>query len=343
VPAADPKQGDTIDAMSDAGGSAPHEEAGPPPPPVPVVDGEPGSNAPREQAERTHGLIIETCYRHPKVTTGVHCTRCGRPICPDCMRPAPVGYQCPECVAEARRSYPKRRIRVQFILGRPGFVTTALLAVNIAMFVVEVAKDPSHLTVGGGFTDRALVDLGGMVPLLVARQHQYWRLFTVMFLHADLLHIFFNMYALYLFGFLIENALGKARFVAIYFVSGFLASAVSYTFAAPDIVAVGASGAIFGLLGSWVAYNFRRRDLAANRFQLQWAGMLIAINLFLGFTIANIDNSAHIGGLLAGIACGAVAEGWGRRDTRRLVAIAGFALLIAVGVVLVATRTSALT
>src|SRR5947208_14913031 len=88
--------------------------------------------------ERTSGLMMETCYRHPRVVTGVHCTRCGRPICPDCMSAAPVGYQCPECVAAARRTGPRRRVRIQFILGRPGIVTTTLLAVNLAMYLVEV-------------------------------------------------------------------------------------------------------------------------------------------------------------------------------------------------------------
>src|SRR6266700_954051 len=277
-PASYPNQGDTIGSMDGGGSWAPRDEAGP-----------------ENPADRTTGLNIETCYRHPRVTTVVHCTRCGKPICPDCMHPAAVGYQCPDCVAEARRSYPRRRVRVQFILGRPGFVTSTLLVVNIAMFLVEVVKNPGGLSVAGGFNNQTLISLGAMVPVLVARQHQYWRLFTVMFLHADLLHIFFNMYALYLFGYLIENALGRWRFIAIYFVSGFVASATSYVFADPGVVAVGASGAIFGLLGAWVAYNFRRRNLAANRFQLQWAGFLIGINLLLGLTISNIDNFAHLG------------------------------------------------
>ncbi len=258
------------------------------------------------------------------------------------MHPAAVGYQCPDCVAEARRSYPRRRVRVQFILGRPGFVTSTLLVVNIAMFLVEVVKNPGGLSVAGGFNNQTLISLGAMVPVLVARQHQYWRLFTVMFLHADLLHIFFNMYALYLFGYLIENALGRWRFIAIYFVSGFVASATSYVFADPGVVAVGASGAIFGLLGAWVAYNFRRRNLAANRFQLQWAGFLIGINLLLGLTISNIDNFAHLGGLVAGIAAGTVAEGFGPRTTRQAISVAGFAALILIGAVMVVTRTAAL-
>src|SRR5438093_11830870 len=103
-------------------------EPGPPGPP-PEGDDPP---------ERTSGLTIETCYRHPRVVTGVHCTRCGRPICTDCMHPAPVGYQCPECFGQAKRSAPRRRIRVQFILGRPGSITSLLLVVNIALFVVEL-------------------------------------------------------------------------------------------------------------------------------------------------------------------------------------------------------------
>jgi membrane associated rhomboid family serine protease len=312
--------------MDQAGGSAPQDDAGP--------DG---------SAERTHGLIVETCYRHPKVTTGVHCTRCERPICPDCMHQAPVGYQCPECVAEARRTAPRRRVRVQFVLGRPGFLTTALLAANIALFVVEIIASGGRVNLWAGFPPQKLVDLGAMLPVAVAQNHQYWRLITVMFLHASLLHILFNMYALYLFGYLIENAFGKARFIAIYFVSGFLASVSSYLFINPNSPGVGASGAIFGLLGAWVAYNYRRRGTPIASLYLRNALFIIALNLFLGFSIANIDNSAHIGGLIAGIACGAVAEGWGRRETRRVVAIAGFAALLALGLVLVAYRTSVLT
>src|SRR5712692_2558832 len=91
---------------------------------------------PENLGERTSGLRIETCYRHPGVITGVHCTRCGRPICPDCMRPAPVGYQCPECVREAAGPEYRRRVRV--VLGRPGLFTTSLLVLNIGMFVIEI-------------------------------------------------------------------------------------------------------------------------------------------------------------------------------------------------------------
>lgn len=299
--------------------------------------------APQGEPERSSGIALETCYRHPKETTGVHCTRCGRPICPDCMRPAPVGYHCPDCVAEARKSAGGPRLRARFVLGRPGIVTTTLLVVNIAFFIVEIIASGGKVNLWDGFPGQTLVDLGAMLPSAIVLQHQYWRLITATFLHASLLHILFNMYALYLFGYLVENAFGKARFIAIYFVSGFLASVASFLFINVNAPGVGASGAIFGLLGAWVAYNYRRRGSRIATMYLQNAMFLIVINLILGFSIPNIDNSAHIGGLIAGMACGRIAEGWGNRESRRIVSMAGFAALVVLGVILVVYRTSTLT
>jgi rhomboid protease GluP len=171
---------------------------------------------------------------------------------------------------------------------------------------------------------------------------QYWRLFTAMFLHANLIHILFNMYALYLFGYLIEGTFGKGRFIAIYFVTGFLASVASYTFGSPAALGVGASGAIFGLLGAWVAFNYRRRESAMAAAQLRWALMLVVINLILGFSVANIDNFAHLGGLVAGAAAGWLTEGFGPRATRTVVTVGGLALLVVVGIIMTAYRTAAL-
>ncbi|HEX9236227.1 MAG TPA: rhomboid family intramembrane serine protease, partial [Actinomycetota bacterium] len=184
-------------------------------------------------------------------------------------------------------------------------------------------------------------NLGAMQPYAIAHG-QYWRLFSAMFLHANLLHIGFNMYALYLFGYLIEGAFGKARFIGIYFVTGFLASVTSYAFSDPRSLGVGASGAIFGLLGSWVAFNYRRRGSPPAAFQLRWAIMLIAINLFLGFTIASIDNFAHIGGLISGAIAGWLVEGFGARSRRAVLAVGGLAAMTIIGGILTAERTSAL-
>jgi membrane associated rhomboid family serine protease len=300
-----------------------------------------GSGGADPEGQRTHGLVFETCYRHTSVPTGVHCTRCGRAICPDCMHPASVGYQCPECLREARRTTPRQRFRVTLYLGRPGSVTTLLLITNVLMFVITVGLSGGNVFSGGERFDQTLFDLGAMFPQAIAHG-QYWRLVTAMFLHANLLHIAFNMYALYLFGYLIEAAFGKARFIAIYFVTGFLASVTSYTFSDPRSLGVGASGAIFGLLGGWVAYNYRRRGSAMASAQLRMAMFLIAINLFLGFSFAGIDNFAHIGGLISGAVAGSLAEGFGPRNTRAAVTAGGLVILVLIGVVMATLRTSSL-
>lgn len=304
-------------------------EPGPPGPP-PEGDDPP---------ERTSGLMMETCYRHPRVVTGVHCTRCGRSICPDCMNPAPVGYQCPECVREAQRSAPGRRVRVRFILGKPGSMTTLLLIVNVAMFLVEVVAGGSQ-SVFNGPSGQRLVDLGALFPPYIAIDHQYWRLITAMFLHIGLIHLAFNMYALYLFGYLIENAFGTVRFLAIYFVAGFLGSVASFAFGPAIAVGAGASGAIFGLLGGWIAYNYRRRSSAMAEANLQWALMLILINTGIALLVRSIDWRAHLGGLVAGTIAGYLVEGFGPRRIRPYVQYGGLVALVLIGVLLTAWRVS---
>lgn len=279
---------------------------------------------------------VEVCYRHPNEQTRVHCTRCGRPICPECMIPAPVGFQCPECVAQARREFHQGP-------GRPfrGGVnaTKALLYAIAAIFVLEVVVGgPQSLLNGPNF--RRLIDLGALQPFLIA-DGQYWRLFSAMFLHAGLLHIGFNAYALWLFGSMIETNLGRTQMVLVYVVSGFLASAASYAFGPAETVGVGASGAIFGIFGAFIAYNYRRRHLALASANLRWAATLLLLNLFLAFGFGGrIDWRAHLGGLIAGLAAGAVAEGWGPRSQRRLVQVGGFVALVALGVALVVWRTN---
>jgi membrane associated rhomboid family serine protease len=311
----------------------------PPPPPTPVGSPWPATYRPSPSAEPrpVEGQGLETCYRHPKVTTGVHCTRCGRPICTECMTEAAVGYQCPECLKEAGVTVSRRRSTLT--VGGTGAATRILIIANVAMFAVELLTGASSLF--NVNSARKLFDLGAMVPVAVANG-QYWRLVTVMFLHAGLIHLLFNMYALYLFGTVIERAFGTRQFLILYFLSGFLASVASYLFGPPLAPAVGASGAVFGLLGAWVAYNFRRRDTAFGAYQLRWALLMIGLNLVIGFSLAGIDNAAHIGGLVAGVACGAVLEGFGPEGTRRTVRILGLCALLAIGVIAVAWRTNEL-
>jgi membrane associated rhomboid family serine protease len=294
----------------------------------------------------------EYCYRHPNVETGVHCTRCGRPICPDCMIPAPVGHQCPECVAEARREFrqgPGRRIAAANI-RRSASVTTALLVAIGAMFLVELANGgPGSLMTGPA--NGKLVDLGASLGLgqradgsfIGIATGQYWRLVSSMFLHAGVLHIAFNAYALWIFGTVVEQELGRIRLLLIYFATGIVASAASYAFSpSPVIVSVGASGAIFGIFGAFVAYNYRRRQMAIAAARLRSAITIVAINLVITFAIPQIDWRAHVGGFIAGLFAGFAAEGVGSEASRRTILVAGFVGLLVVAIGLVAWRTDQL-
>jgi membrane associated rhomboid family serine protease len=255
------------------------------------------------------------------------------------MHPAPVGYQCPECVAQARRTAPSHRVPVRSLVRRSGSFTRALLIVNVAMFLVEAVLGGSG-SLFRGPDIRTLFDLGALFPPAIALDDQYWRLITPVFLHAGLIHLAFNSYALYLLGFLVEDSFGKARFLVIYFGAGFLASITSFTFGPAEQVGVGASGAIFGLLGAWVAFNYRRRTSPMASANLRGALMMIGLNVVLGFSIPGIDWRAHFGGLVAGAMLGAVLEGYGSRTVRPLVQAAGLVLVVAIGVALTAWRVA---
>lgn len=288
------------------------------------------------------GWITQTeyCYRHPKEPTRVHCTRCSRPICTECMIPAPVGYQCPECVAEARRAFrqgPARRIRTL----RPTSMTKALLVVLAAVYVVELVKSG-----GGTPSGRTLFDMGAMFPPAVA-QGQWWRLITVMFLHASLLHIAFNAWALWIFGQFVESSFGRWNFLVVFFVGGFLGSVASYAFGPVRELGVGASGGIVGLLGAFIAYNLRRRHLAVAQAQLRWILIIILLNVALtlgggGLGVGNIDWRAHLGGLVGGFAAGGLIDGLGPRQYRAPVRVAGLIAVVGVGIAVAAWRTAQL-
>jgi membrane associated rhomboid family serine protease len=285
---------------------------------------------------------LEACYRHPGEQTSVRCVRCGRPICPRCMIPAPVGFQCPECVGAARSEF--RRGPGQAIRDTatwPVSVTKALLAILIGVFVLEVASAGAG-ALATGPDPQQLANIGGLYPPAIAVEGEYWRLFTPMFLHAGLLHIAFNGWVLWVFGTQVERAFGSARMLAIFLVTGFLASVASYLFGPVVIVGVGASGAIFGLAGAFIAYAYRRRGQVLANAQLQQALIFVALNVVLGFVIQGIDWRAHLGGLVAGLAAGWVADPGRPRRVRTVVTLAGLAGLIAIGVIAALWRTEEL-
>ncbi len=268
------------------------------------------------------------CYRHPGRQTWIRCARCDRPVCPDCMVPASVGFQCPQCVAEGRRAQP--RVRNAFG-GRPttgALVTYTLIAVNVVAFVAEKV-------LGARFTNEFFMI--GYVPNfpgggLGVAEGQWWRLLTSAFLHDpnSLLHIGFNMYALYVLGPPVEMMLGRSRYLALYLLAALGGSAVSYLWLPQNQPSLGASGAIFGLFSAWIVLA-RKRRLDARPM---W--ILLAVNLVLGFVVPNIDWHAHLGGLVVGGAVTA-AYAYAPRGRWRLPVQAGTATAV---LVLVLVRTA---
>jgi len=234
------------------------------------------------------------CYRHPSRQSFVLCQRCGRTICAECQTQASVGVHCPECVREARQRAPKRKPAIVTAF-RPSsnkpVVTYSIIALCVLVYVAQF--------VSGGLVYQLLA----YAPELTAIQP--WRMITAAFVHSpfalarptSLLHIAFNMYSLFIFGPILEHLLGRARFLALYLISAFGGS-VAVLLLMSNVVVVGASGAIFGLLG---AFFIIQRRLGGNNVQLL---VVIGINLVLGFLIPNVAWQAHLGGLIAG---GAVA------------------------------------
>jgi membrane associated rhomboid family serine protease len=289
-----------------------------------------------DQSDLPAAPQLERCYRHPSEETLVHCTRCGRPICPQCMIPAPVGHHCPECVAEARREFRQGAGRKMALAGFS--FTKAILAAILAMYVIEVVKGGAG-SLFEGPSPQQLFDLGATFPPAIALLGQYWRFVSSMFLHIGLIHLAFNCYALWLLGTHIERDFGRARFVGLYFLTGILGSIGSYAFGDPLTVSAGASGAVFGLMGTFLAYNYVRRNEALARRNLQWIWQILALNIFLAIAIRAIDYRAHIGGLIAGAVAGFLLD----RDRVRIapaLRVLGLLALIGIGVALVVWRNA---
>jgi len=227
------------------------------------------------------------CYRHPDRQSFVLCQRCGRTICGQCQTPAAVGVHCPECVREAQASAPRvtsatvTRLRGAARGGAP-VVTWSLIAVNVLVYVVQFVS-------GGAVTSA----LSFYAPIAL---DQPWRIVTSMFTHGSVLHILFNMYALFIFGAQLERTLGRGRYLALYAISG-LGGAAAVSLLAPGTPVVGASGAIFGLMAAFFVIS---RSLGgSNGIQLL---VLLAINFVIGLVSPAISWQAHIGGLLVGAA-----------------------------------------
>jgi membrane associated rhomboid family serine protease len=297
------------------------------------MDQAPGSR----QDDAHSGLPV--CYRHPDRETGIRCTRCERPICPDCMVSASVGFQCPTCVREgsgtghAPSASQPRTIAGGAIAADPQLLTKILIGLNLAMFLVQQ-------TVGDSFTNHlemlGKASANGFPPYDGVAEGQWYRLLTSMFLHGSIIHILSNMLSLWWIGGPLEAALGRARFLALYMASGLAGSALTYLIAEPNQASLGASGAIFGLFGA-LAVLVRRR-----RLDMRPIIALLVINLVITFGWSGIAWQAHIGGLVAGVVIG-IAMVHAPRERRALVQYGTCALMLAVVVVVTLLRTAQLT
>jgi membrane associated rhomboid family serine protease len=234
---------------------------------------------------------VRSCYKHPDRKAGVSCQRCDRPICPQCMHQASVGFHCPECTKQGKQQvYTRADMQV---LNRP-VLTFVLIGLNVAIFLAGSAYESSpEGAARGGFT----LD-GGLYGPFVA-DGEWWRIITSGFLHANLIHVAMNMFALFRIGQILEPAIGRARFGAVY-VTCLLTGALGVLVLSPNELTVGASGAIFGLFGlMFLATRASGIDPWSSGI-----GITIGINLFITFGIPGISIGGHLGGLAGGALCG---------------------------------------
>lgn len=285
------------------------------------------------------GPATGRCYRHPERETGISCTRCDRPICPECMIPASVGYQCPECVRDgsgtghAPGASRPRTLAGGTVVSDPRLVTKVLLGINLALFVlVHASGDRSlvnALTMLGYAYDPAAGEVVGVAD------GEWYRVLTSAFLHWEIWHIGFNMLALWWLGPPLEAALGRWRYLALYLLSALGGSALVYLVESPAQGSLGASGAIFGLFGA-TAVLMRRMNQ-----DLRPILALLVINLIFTFAVGGISWQAHVGGLVVG-AVVAYAMVHAPRRRRTVVQYGTLAVVLLAVVVVCVVRTTQL-
>ncbi|MFE3026051.1 rhomboid family intramembrane serine protease [Nocardia tengchongensis] len=264
------------------------------------------------------------CYRHPDRATGLACTRCGRPACPECLTAAAVGQHCVECVQQGRADVRPVRNAAGTTVSRipQPFVTYTLIALNVIVFAVTAVQAHSVMDNKRSqlFYDWVLV------PGFVGESGGWLRVLGSGFLHYGPIHLLANMFALYVLGPYCEVALGRARFVAVYLVSLLGGSAAITALSDPLTASAGASGAIFGIFGAVAVVMLRTRQ------NLTQIAVLLGINLVITFSVPGISVWGHLGGLLAGtVATGGILylPRWlGIRDTRTALTVGWAAVAV---------------
>jgi membrane associated rhomboid family serine protease len=266
------------------------------------------------------GAAANFCYRHPGRQSFILCQRCGRTICPECQTQAAVGVICPECMREQRKNAPRTRPAVVTRLTASGapVVTYAIIAITVAVFLLQL-----------------IPGLGVTESMVYAGVYSYpgvfepWRMLTSVFAHSTgfIFHVLLNMYMLWIFGPMLEGMLGRWRYLALYLLSGLAGSLGVMFLSDPRVGVVGASGAIFGLVGAMLVIQ---RRLGGNATQLL---ILVGINLVIGFLPGlNVAWQAHVGGLVGGAILGLIYVQTRRREhkTLQVVLIVAFAALLVV-------------
>ncbi len=265
------------------------------------------------QDPTTEHTTAPVCYRHPERHTLLTCSRCDKPICAACSIDATVGQRCPDCIrSEGTQKVIPTGPRSRN-LAPPA--TRLFIAVAVAFFVGSLS--PSLRTE----LFSALAQANNAVAA-----GEWWRIFTPVLLHASLMHILFNMWALWVLGPQVERGVGTWPFVGLYLASAGMGGVFFFYLGDPVSLAVGASGAIFGLFGIWLNWAVRRRNTMSGRALLRQIGFLLAVNAAIPFLIPGIAWEAHLGGLMTGFVIGEI---WSRikgPNATQVRALAAFAV-----------------
>jgi membrane associated rhomboid family serine protease len=258
---------------------------------------------------------MPTCYRHPTRETGVACSSCGRPICPDCMTSTPVGMRCPECARQRTRVH-----RPALGQAAAPIATQAIVALNVIAYLGEILT-------GHGISNVSSGDVyihGALFGPSISIDHDYWRIVSSGFLHQGILHIGLNMVFVWLIGRTLEPAIGTARFVALY-LTALVCGSFGVLLLEPNAITVGASGAAFGLLGALIV------EARSRGIDLWSTGLLqlALLNFAFTFALPGIAIGAHVGGFAGGVLVGML---FVEADRRRVPRMASLAACVALGV-----------
>jgi membrane associated rhomboid family serine protease len=227
----------------------------------------------------------------------VSCSKCERPICTSCMTQSPVGIRCPEC-AGGRRS--AAGLTPQALRGG-AIATMVLIAVNVVVSLAQLAEGIGVRGVAGS----SIASDGGVIGRAVA-DGEWYRLLTAGFIHAGLLHLAFNMYALWWLGGALERYAGTGRMLTIYFASILWGSAGALLLS-PDSLTVGASGGVFGLMAALLVLE---RQKGVSLLGGSVATVLL-LNLVITFAFPGISIGGHLGGIAGGAVMALVLSGFG--------------------------------